>query len=117
MKKAYKKGIVVSALTTAALLIGTYSFADHLSVGITVPLRDASGNQIPISGPGSEVAYSAKQTCGGCHDYDTIERHSYHAQLGANEHKGWNAWSFGNWPSGAAKGKRWVQSTGHVGKW
>jgi len=111
MKKAYKKGIVVSALTTAALLIGTQAFAAHPS---GVILMDANGTPIPA---GSSIAYSAKETCGACHDYDAIERHSYHAQLGANEHNGWNPWVMGNMASVAAKGKPWVQATGHLGKW
>ena len=111
MKKAYKKGIVVSALATAALLIGTQAFASH---GPAITLMDADGIAIPT---GSSAAYSAKETCGVCHDYDAIERHSYHAQLGANEHNCWNPWGQGNMPSVAAKGKPWVQSTGHLGKW
>ena len=111
MKKAYNKGIVVSVLATASLLIGTQAFAAHSA---DVALRDASGAPIAI---GSNAAYSAKETCGNCHDYDAIERHSYHAQLGANEHAGWNPWTQGNMPSVAAKGKPWVQSTGHLGKW
>ena len=111
MKKAYKKGIVVSALATAALLIGTQAFAAH-SEAIT--LKAADGTTIPT---GSSIAYSAKATCGGCHDYDAIERHSFHAQLGTNGHAGWNPWTNGNLPSVAAKGKPWVQGTGHSGKW
>ncbi|MCK5192224.1 MAG: hypothetical protein KAQ71_00340 [Desulfobulbaceae bacterium] len=111
MKKAYKKGMVVSVLTTAALLIGTQAFAAH---GVAITLMDATGNPIPT---GSSVAYSANQTCGACHDYDAIERHSYHAQLGANEHTGFNSWTYGNMPSVASKGKTWIMSTGHLGKW
>jgi hypothetical protein len=112
MKKHYKSCIVGSIVTTAALLIGAQAFAAHTD---PIPLLDANGN--PITAANADVAYSAKQTCGACHDYDGIERHSFHTQLGANEFKGWNPWSMGNWPSGAAKGKAWVQSTGHVGKW
>ncbi|MBC8318354.1 MAG: cytochrome C [Desulfobulbaceae bacterium] len=111
MKKAYKKGIVVSALTTAALLIGTQAFAAHTDA---ITLRDANGTPIAT---GSSTAYSAKMTCGECHDYDAIERHSFHAQLAANEHAGFNPWVTGNMPSIAAKGKPWVQATGHLGKW
>ena len=111
MKKAYKKGIVVSALATAALLIGNQAFAAH---GPAITLMDAGGVAIPT---GSNIAYSAKQTCGVCHDYDAIERHSFHSQLSANEHKGWNPWVYGNLASVAAKGKPWVQGLGHTGKW
>ena len=112
MKKAYKTALVVSALTSAALFVGAQAFASHSAN--MIQLRDATGSNI---GPGSKVAYSAKRTCGGCHDYDGIERHSYHAQLGANQLFGWDPWKNGNWNSGAAKGKPWVQSPGHVGKW
>lgn len=111
MKKAYKKGIVASALATTALLICSQAFAAHTD---DIILRDSGGTPLAL---GSDVAYSAKTTCGECHDYAAIERHSYHAQLGANEHKGFDAYKFGNWGSGAAKSKPWVQSTGHVGKW
>ena len=111
MKKWYPKGLFVSALTTAALLVGTQAFASH-PVGIQ--LKDATGADIAA---GSTTAYSAKETCGDCHDYEGIERHSGHAQLGANQYLGWNAWAMGNWNSIATKGKPWVQSPGHVGKW
>lgn len=111
MKKRYKSGLLVSAITATALMVGSQAFANH---GSNIVLRDASGTPIPDT---SDVAYSAKETCGQCHDYDAIERHSFHAQLGANEHKGWNPWVYGNMNSIASKGKPWVQSTGHVGKW
>ncbi len=79
---------------------------------------------------GSTTAFSMKETCGACHgsgtgimaySYDDIEKHSFHAQLAANQIKGWNPWNpdspdkFKKGP--AAKGKNWVQSPGHVGKW
>jgi hypothetical protein len=114
MKKNYKSCMLGSIITTAALLIGTQAFAAHTEA---IPLLDSSGSPITVGGGNDNTAYSAKATCGACHDYDGIERHTFHAQLGANEHKGWNPFSNGNWPSGAAKGKAWVQSAGHVGKW
>lgn len=114
MKKNYKSCIVGSLVTTAALLIGSSAFALHTD---PILLKDAAGNPVTIGGAADKVAYSAKVTCGTCHEYNKIERHSFHAQLGANEHKGWNPWKFGNMNSIASKGKPWVQSTGHVGKW
>ena len=114
MKKNYKSCIVGSLVTTAALLIGSSAFALHTE---PIPLLDAAGNPVTVLGAADKVAYSAKATCGACHDYNKIERHSFHAQLGANEHKGWNPWKYGNMNSIASKGKPWVQSTGHVGKW
>ena len=60
MRKRYKNGLLVSALTTAALMVGTNAFA-HPSV----PLRDAGGAIIAdITTP-----YSPKATCGACHDH------------------------------------------------
>ncbi|NDY41420.1 cytochrome C [Dissulfurirhabdus thermomarina] len=92
-----------------------------------IVLRDHLGNPISPSAA-TDNAFSVKGTCGCCHDgtngllsYDELERHSYHAQLAANEIRGWNAWNpdspdkFRSGP--AAKGKNWVQSPGHVGKW
>ncbi len=111
MKKRYKHSLPASALATAALLAASPAFADHPG---SIQLRDPGGNAISA---GSGIAYSAKMTCGACHDYDAIEQHSYHAQLGANEHKGWDAFKYGNWNSVADKSKPWVQSPGHVGKW
>ena len=115
MKKWYTRGLLVSALTAAALVTGTQALASHAdATSVPITLKDANGNVIA---PGSTAAYSAKETCGGCHDYNAMERHSYHAQLGANQYLGWNAWAMGNWNSIATKGKPWVQSPGHVGKW
>jgi hypothetical protein len=115
MKKNYKSCIAATFVATAALFAGSSAFAAHTQ---PIPLLDAAGNAITYGlGTRDDVAYSAKQTCGRCHDYNKIERHSFHAQLGANEHKGWNPWKYGNMNSVASKGKPWVQSTGHVGKW
>ena len=110
MKKSYKSGLTVSIITAAALMV-TASAQAFTHDGVV--LRDASGAAIFADGP----AYSAKETCGACHSYDAIERHSAHAQLGANQHMGWNAWAMGNWNSIATKGKPCVQSPAHVGKW
>lgn len=60
MRKRYKSGLVVSALTTAALLVGSQAFAHP-----TVPLRDAGGVIIADT----TTAYSPKATCGACHDH------------------------------------------------
>ena len=111
MKKSYKTYLLGSALSSVLLLAGSQAFATH---PVDIPLLDAAGAAITA---GSDVAYSANKTCGACHDYDAIERHSYHAQLAANEHAGFNPWVMGNMPSVAAKGKPWVQATGHLGKW
>ena len=86
-----------------------------------VPLRDATGAIITTDAEGVGAAYSSKMTCGTCHNYSNIEQHSYHALLGSNELKGYNPFnpdSTDKYKSGVAtKGKSWVQSPGHVGKW
>ena len=101
-----------------------------------ITLRDACGTAIS-SGSGLQAAFSAKETCGACHDgimldgngdpllsYNEIERHAYHAQMSANEFVGWNTYNanavglFSKFrKSGTPKGKSWVQSLGHFGKW
>ena len=126
MKKSYKNVVVISAIATAAMMMVSSKAQAFTHDGVT--LRDATGalimsvdanadgiREIPASAP----AYSPGKTCGasGCHDYKAIERHSYHAQLGANEQKGWNPYKNGTWNSEAANGKPWVQSPGHTGKW
>ena len=134
MRKWYNKGfLVASALAGAALLLSSTQASAYSHAGVA--LRDATGaviladtidpDGVPGSGdeykavPASAPAFSTKESCGTgtCHDYEAIERHSFHAQLGANQYLGWNAWATGNWNSIASKGKPWVQSPGHVGKW
>jgi len=114
MKKNYKSCLVTACVTTAALFVGSSAFAAHTD---PIPLLDAAGSPVTVGGAADDVAYSAKETCGACHDYNTIERHSFHAQMGSNQFVGWNAWKNGNINSGAFKSKPWVQSLGHIGKW
>ena len=116
MKKSYTSCIIGSLVTGAVLLVGSQAFGAH-SEPIRLLQADGSPVTVNAAAASDKMAYSAKATCGACHDYDAIERHSFHAQLGANEHKGWNPWKQGNMNSVASKGKPWVQSTGHVGKW
>lgn len=125
MKKRYQSGLLVTSLTAAALLVASSHALSFTHDGVA--LRDADGDLIMSVDngdgtrgiPASAPAYSAQKTCGaaGCHDYKAIERHSYHAQLGANQHMGWNPYKNGTWNSEAANGKPWVQSPGHTGKW
>ncbi len=121
MKKTLFKGhaLQIALLTCLAFIFGLAGSA--LAQHPTVQLYDGIGNTVPFVDGGPAPAYSAKNTCGGCHVYANIEQHSYHAQIGANQMVGWAAWN-PNSPSKfkkgvAAKGKNWVQSPGHVGKW
>ena len=106
-------------LSMVALLVGvafgSVAIAyDHSAV----PLRDSNGDLLDITA--LDNAFSTRGTCGQCHDYASIEQHSYHSQLAANEHYGFNpmnpdgdAWESGPGP----KGKAWVQGQGHTGAW
>lgn len=134
MKQPTTRKAMLSAVSCAALIGVSAGVAmAAVSAHQAIPLKDATGAAITINAAtGEGKAYSVKTTCfgtTGCHgagtgvldySYDDIERHSYHAQLGASELKGFNA---GNpdadaWRAGAGPGKKnWVQSPGHVGSW
>lgn len=150
-----KKAVQRSALLpAAALLVGLAggTALAYTTAHDSIVLKDPSGAKITSLNSGNN-AYSAKQTCFGsvgttaCHGtgtsgtlqftYDQIESHSYHAQNGTSEFKGYNPYNpdatvpgydkDGN-PTGQqvpdaflrgpqAKAKSWVQSPGHVGNW
>lgn len=95
---------------------------DVAAAHVPVALLNADGQAIDAPVPGIPApAFSMKRTCGDCHDYDKIEGHSFHAQTGANEIFGWDAWnpdSPNPLKSGVLlEGKPWVQTPGHVGSW
>jgi hypothetical protein len=122
-------------LSTTALVFGVAgsAFAAYNAAHENIVLKNAMGTAVKATDTAN--AYSIKNTCfgtAGCHGdinaggkmrygYDDIERHSYHAQLGANEIRGWNPAnpdSSDAFRSGAGpQGKNWVQSPGHVGSW
>jgi len=134
MKKKMKKmtmlsmGMVCSAGLVMSLAATVQAApAEHTSPGII--LKDATGANIPF---GATTAFSLKETCGACHDgstyptngvsYDSIEKHGYHSQMGANQLFGWDQWNPDDHTNkfkrgSGAKSKNWVQSPGHVGKW
>jgi hypothetical protein len=97
---------------------------DPVYVHDQIILRAANTGAISSAG-GLRLAFSAKETCGYCHNggttpdgfdgngnpllsYDQIEQHSYHGQLGANQMTTWGV---------ASGAKPWVQSPAHVGNW
>jgi hypothetical protein len=123
LKRTAFGGILLTSTVLLFMLVGT-SLAltnpvfTHTGDN-TITLRDACGTAIS-SGSGLQMAFSAKETCGACHNgtkldgngdpllsYNEIERHAYHAQLAANEITGW----------GSAGVKPWAQSKGHFGNW
>lgn len=116
MKKQYRLQLVLLSCLAVWVGLTTAAFAmDHMDV----PLLDYNGQPIPAAA-GATTAFSSRKTCDYCHA-ELIEQHSYHAQIGANEQKGWMAFnpnSPDKYKAGVAtKGKSWVQSPGHVGKW
>ena len=108
--------LITALLTTMMFLVGSSCVFAHPEV----TLKNFADGNIPYAA-GLQPAYSAKATCGGCHTYDKIEQHSYHAQIGANQFWGWNQFnpdSPNKFKTGVgSKGKNWVQSPGHLGKW
>jgi len=111
--------MITALLTCLAFLVGAGGVFAHPPV----TLVNSAGTDIAVTAGVDDLtaAYSAKLSCGTCHDYDSIEQHSYHAQIGANQFVGWAPWN-PNSPNAfkkgvAAKGKNWVQSPGHLGKW
>jgi hypothetical protein len=125
-----KEGMDMKKIMNTRLALGmacsmglAFGLAGTLQAALTtehdaIVLRDHTGVALPAD---STTAYSVKKTCGACHDYDGIEKHAVHAQLGANQHSGFNPYN----PDSPLKerndatsiGKNWVQSSGHVGKW
>jgi len=146
------KAVHRSALIPAAALLVGLAGGTALAYNQShenIVLKGADGQNITSLTEGLN-AYSVKSTCFGtvgCHGdasssttlqftYDDIESHSYHAQNGTNEFKGYNPYNpdamvptfdadgvqNGEIPDAfrrgvSSKGKNWVQSPGHVGNW
>jgi len=118
-KKVSKTNKRWAALLTATTLV--FGLAGFAAAHPSVRLYNGAG--LPISelqGTGND-AFSSAVSCGRCHTYANIEKHSYHVQLSANQFLGWDIWnpdSSNSYKYGPApKGKNWVQSPGHFGKW
>jgi len=80
---------------------------------VPIQLRDYDGNAIDIAK--DTTPYSPKQTCGYCHDYNTITN-GYHFQQGDDT----NGTGYDGMADdyGTTHGKRaWVLSPGMTGKW
>ncbi|MDF1555507.1 MAG: hypothetical protein P1P84_20720 [Deferrisomatales bacterium] len=82
MKKTMTRFLQAGGLGAALALLATPGLAAH--TGGDVPLRDPAGLVISTANGNLGQPYSPKQTCGGCHDYDTITQ-GYHFQQGFNE--------------------------------
>jgi len=116
MKKYTHSALAVALFLAACVMLVMAGSA--MAAHPPIPLLDTAGNAIATPAPGTPApAFSVKETCGACHGnpaypdllgYDAIEKHSYHAQLGANQLAEWNP----------ANPKPWgQQSPGHFGKW
>jgi len=79
-------------------------------------------SQMPVVIPDTDtmrgMPYSLKQTCGNCHDYDNINKHAFHANLGMYQ---WDDTDGDPNTAGAQlvgdQPKPWVQGGGMYGKW
>jgi len=112
-------------LTSTVLLfmmVGTsLALTNPVYVHDNITLRGPDGAAITTPADCTPTtAFSAKETCGACHNgsaqaacgkvllsYDEIEKHAYHAQLGANQITGWQS----------HPAKAWMQSVAHFGNW
>jgi hypothetical protein len=108
MKQKKKQIFKVLYFITAAclLLSGRPAFAANGHPDVA--LMDHRGNPISID---NNVAYSPKQTCGGCHDYEKITN-AYHFQQGRTDAQGRVVVS-----DGFDSKKPWNLSDGMYGKW
>ena len=62
----------------ASVTIAAHGWAQHPAIN----LYDKEMNEInPITGENADVPFSIEQTCGACHDYETITE-GYHFQMG-----------------------------------
>ena len=71
MKKRYKRGLVVSVLTSASLIAAGTGFAAFVGTHPDVPLLKWNDPANPSAGTSPVTqydAYSPKATCGACHD-------------------------------------------------
>lgn len=87
-----------------AVLLARPAASQHPAIN----LLDAAGDVIdPIHGENATAPFSTRQTCGMCHDYDTITK-GYHFQMG---------WDTVSDNFGKASGRPWSLSNGFMGRW
>ncbi len=96
-------GLAMLVLILALVTLGTAS-AQPSPIHPTFPLLDENGVNVLDSGK----PVSVMKTCGGCHDTELIESHSFHSQVGLNQ----------MYPAGQApSGRPWDTSRGLFGLW
>ena len=74
-----------------------------------IPLLDEAGQPLTAD---SQVPYSPRATCGGCHDIDKIAN-AYHFQQGRTDLAG-NVVTRNDY---FEDGREWLRSAGMYGKW
>ncbi len=90
--------------TILLCLASTLGHAQHPAIN----LYDKDFNEInPITGENADAPFSVEQTCGFCHDYETITG-GFHFQLG---------WDHIADDFEAESGKPWSLSNGLMGRW
>ncbi len=95
---------LVGPLVSVLFLWTLPAAAQHPAIN----LLDANGEVIdPINGINDGAPFSTRQTCGQCHDYDTITQ-GYHFQMG---------WKSVSDDFGRAEGRPWSLSDGFMGRW
>jgi len=80
------KKVVISFILWifAIFILFTISHGSEKTSHPEIDLIDYDGNEISLD---SNIAYSPKNTCGECHDYDTITN-AYHFQQGRTDAEG-----------------------------
>ncbi len=98
-------GLAIIALVLGMMALGVSASAQS-GDGLhpPIPLLDEDGVNVLESGK----PISTMKTCGGCHDTDFIEKHSFHSQVGRD-----NLYQPGEAPSG----RPWDISEGLFGLW
>ncbi|OQY47230.1 MAG: hypothetical protein B6242_05525 [Anaerolineaceae bacterium 4572_78] len=98
------KLLIIICASLIVLLSAILALAQAPSIHPTFPLLDEHGNNVLESGQ----PVSTMNTCGGCHDTEYIESHSFHANVGLD-----NMTEPGQIPNSRA----WDISPGPFGKW
>ena len=127
-KRIQKKSVLLASLVVGMACGSAIAATQHSGM----VLRDRVG--APITPATINNAFSMQGTCSACHNgttvnskgvalktYAQVEQHNFHAQLGANEFRGFNPYNPDSTDAfrtgAAAPGKSWVQSPGHFGSW
>ena len=103
-----KKGLSLILAALAIFISPVSGLTDEEEGHPEITLIDSEGNEISLE---SNVAYSPRNTCGECHDYDAITN-AYHFQQGRTDAEG-NIIVADDLDSR----NPWIVSHGMYGKW